>query len=84
MCETLGLFKGAKVTVVNIRKQLHVHKHILVNFTRLYILLATIVYNFVVGSLCESSIMLKKCKMSHIHIQMGVLPYYMYIDYITL
>ncbi|XP_050915960.1 uncharacterized protein LOC127131064 [Lathyrus oleraceus] len=39
-CETLDLFKGADITINNIRKQLRYHKKKLVNFVRLYILLA--------------------------------------------
>ncbi|CAK8561193.1 unnamed protein product [Lathyrus sativus] len=38
--QTLDLFKGVEVTIHNIRKQLRSHKKILVNFVRLYILLA--------------------------------------------
>ncbi|XP_050891510.1 uncharacterized protein LOC127097032 [Lathyrus oleraceus] len=94
-CETLDIFKGDDVTINNIRKQLRCHKKKLVNFVRLYILLAfvefyfpktgnkvftrfvkklddfdsldahswgIVVYNFVVSSLCESSVMLKEGK----------------------
>lgn len=94
-CETLDLFKGDEVTINNIRKQLRCHKKKLVNFVRLYILLAfaefyfpkignkvftgfvkqlndldsldahswgIAVYNFVVSSLCESSVVLKEGK----------------------
>ena len=94
-CETLDLFKGADITINNIRKQLRYHKKKLVNFVRLYILLAFAefyfpktgnkvftgfvkqlddldsldahswgidVYNFVVSSLCESSVVLKEGK----------------------
>lgn len=45
-CEILGLFKMAKVTIVNIHKQLHFHKHKLVNFVRLYILPAFVEFYF--------------------------------------
>ncbi|KAI5398764.1 hypothetical protein KIW84_064226 [Lathyrus oleraceus] len=94
-CETLDLFKGADITINNIHKQLCYHKKKLVNFVRLYILLAfaefyfpkignkvftgfvkqlddldsldahswgIAVYNFVVSSLCESSVVLKEGK----------------------
>ncbi|CAL5208345.1 unnamed protein product [Lathyrus oleraceus] len=94
-CQTLDLFKGDEVTINNIHKQLRCHKKKLVNFVRLYILLAfaefyfpktgnkvftrflkqlddldsldahswgIAVYNFVVSSLCESSVMLKDGK----------------------
>ncbi|XP_050878622.1 protein MAIN-LIKE 1 [Lathyrus oleraceus] len=39
-CQTLDLFKGPEVTINNIRKQLRCHKKKLVNFVRLYMLLA--------------------------------------------
>ncbi|KAI5432292.1 hypothetical protein KIW84_036148 [Lathyrus oleraceus] len=94
-CQTLDLFKGAEVTIKNIRKQLRCHKKKLVNFFRLYILLSFVefyfpkignkvftgfikqldnlssfdthswgldVYNFVVSSLRESSVVLKEGK----------------------
>ncbi|CAK8533675.1 unnamed protein product [Lathyrus sativus] len=93
--QTLDLFKGTEVTIYNIRKQLHYQKKKLVNFVRLYILLAfaefyfpkignkvftefikqlddldsldtfswgLAVYNFIVSSLCESSVVLKEGK----------------------
>lgn len=116
-CETLGLFKGVEITVDNIRNQLRVHKHILVNFASLYILLAFVefyfpkkgnkvftefikqlddlnlfdtyswsfvVYNFVVASLYESSVVLKEGKSKvHRHLN-GCAAYCMYIDYMTL
>lgn len=39
-CQTLSLFKGAEATIINICKQLYFHKKTIVNFVRLYILLA--------------------------------------------
>ncbi|KAL5100768.1 hypothetical protein RYX36_005095 [Vicia faba] len=45
-CETLGIFKRVKVTVANIGKQICVHKNRLLNFSRLYILLAFVEFYF--------------------------------------